>query len=141
MKKYKLNQAYIDRETSLVKEYGGDLNMTLQTAERRLNEQARNCRPFIAAWAVGGAMLSEIHDILVDWNNHTLANHMEVIKDLYTEVMARTDLKEKKVRYYRQDNRVLSVPFAECIERVGKCNEEIRLKSRVKGGDGRWYTF
>ena len=143
MKKYKLNQDYIDRQCAMVSQE--NRKAVLREAERRLNEQANDCRPYIAAWSILTATVGEIHDILVDWNNHTLASHIKVIADLWTEALNRADLKQQTVLYRRTPTKAdsadttleIAVPFSECIEGRG---EDTRLKRRVKR-NGHWFTY
>lgn len=140
MKKYKLNQAYIDRELALY--HKGNAAEVLAAAEQRLNEQAEDCRECIMTWALEGKSVDEIHDQLVDWNNHTLCNHMEVIRDIYNEAMA---IKDKTVTYHRPPTKAeiafgygathyLEIPYLECLNRFGS------PKKRIKAKDGLWYS-
>ena len=140
MKKYKLNQAYIDRELALY--HNGNPAEVLEVAEQRLNEQAEDCRECIMTWALEGKTVDEIHDQLVEWNNHTLANHVEVIQDIYNDAIK---LKNKTVTYHRPPTKAeiafgygaihyIEIPRLECLNRFGK------LKKRLKAKDGLWYS-
>ena len=143
MKRYKLNQAYIDRELALY--HNGNAAEVLAVAEQRLNEQANGCREDIISWALQGMTIDEIHDQLVEWNNHTLANHMEVIRDIYREAINRKAMCNKTVTYHRPPTKgeiafgygathYIDLPYLECLNRFGK------LKKRLKGRDGLWYS-
>ena len=143
MKKYKLNQAYIDRELALY--HNGNAAEVLAVAEQRLNEQAKDCKEHIISWALQGMSIEEIHDQLVEWNNHTLANHVEVIRDIYTDAINRANLRNKTLTYHRQPTKAeiafgygaihyIEIPYAECLNRFGK------LKKRLKAKDGLWYS-
>lgn len=111
MKKYKLNQAYIDRELALY--HKQDATEVLKIAEQRLNEQAKDCKEHIIAWALQGMSVEEIKEQLVDWNNHTLANHPEVIHDIYKDAINRANLRNKTITYHRP-------PTLTCVEDL--CN-------------------
>jgi hypothetical protein len=143
MKKYKLNQAYIDRQLALYT----DVNATkiLKIAEERLNEQANDCKSDIIRWALQGISIEQIHDKLVEWNNHTLANHMEVVQDIYDDAIKNADVIEKSVTYHRLPTKAeiafgygamhyIEIPYLECINRFGN------PKKRIKAKDGHWYS-
>ena len=143
MKKYRLNQAYIDRQLALYPKE--DKYKVLEVAEQRLNEQAKDCKEQITAWVLQGMSVEEIHEQLVDWNNHTLANHIEVIRDIYSDAINRANMRNKTVTYHRMPTKAeinlgygaihyIELPYLECLSRFGK------LKKRIKAKDGLWYS-
>ena len=85
--KYQLNENYIAH----LNEMKEKCNYVENDAERRLNEQARGFKGYLC-----GLMrrknkyipsLEEFKKILVQWNNHTVAWHPEVIADIYNSIV------------------------------------------------------
>ena len=133
---FNLNQAYIDRTTKFVNEFSGTLTKKeksarikeeLQTARKRLNEQARDCEPYIAQWALMRTPFHKIMETLVDWNNHTLANHPEIVNLIYRETINRADFAKQTLTYTHyptkkelaegiHDTYDIAVPFAKCMD-------------------------
>lgn len=134
MKGYKLNQAYIDRQTDLVKKYGGDLKETLKLAKERLNEQAEGIKGWMAVWAATNMGIDNVMATLVDWNNHTLANHPEIVQELYMEAQKRVNVERNTVIYRREPTDTIEIPAFKCVNKDGE------VKRRIKQ-NGKWYNL